>query len=127
MGDVGSTLLGYNIAIFAIYYQNTDKSSIIIWLILSSVFWFDATLTLFRRWRNKEKLSQAHKKHAYQRLVQSGWSHQKTVIAAIIINIFLFGMVFITVWNKQLLLPVFFVCILFLYVIVKFIDKKKAF
>ena len=54
MGDVGSTLLGFNIAIFSIYYQNTSKSSLVIWLMLSSVFCFDATLTLFRRYRNKE-------------------------------------------------------------------------
>jgi Fuc2NAc and GlcNAc transferase len=61
MGDVGSTLLGFTIGVFAIYYQSTGQSSIIFWLMLSSLFWFDATFTLFRRWRNKEQLSQAHK------------------------------------------------------------------
>jgi len=74
MGDVGSTLLGFNIAIFSIYYQNTSQSSLIIWLMLSSVFWFDATLTLFRRYKNKEPLSVPHKKHAFHRIVQSGFS-----------------------------------------------------
>ena len=69
MGDVGSTLLGYTIAIFAIYYQN-EGTSILVWLILFGLFWFDATLTLYRRYKNKEQLSQAHKKHTYQRLLQ---------------------------------------------------------
>ncbi len=79
IGDVGSTLLGFNIAVFAIYFQNMDKTSILVWIILSSVFWFDATLTLYRRFKNKEKLSIAHKKHAYQRIVQAGFSHQKSI------------------------------------------------
>ena len=61
MGDVGSTLLGYNIAIFTIYYSNQEATNFWIWIILFGVFWFDATLTLFRRYRNGEKLSQAHK------------------------------------------------------------------
>ena len=59
MGDVGSTLLGYNVAVFAIYSQN-NGTSIFVWLILFGLFWFDATLTLVRRYRNGEKLSCAH-------------------------------------------------------------------
>ena len=47
---------------------------------LTSLFWFDATLTLFRRWRNKETLSVAHRKHVYQRAVQSGLSHQSVLL-----------------------------------------------
>jgi len=43
MGDVGSTLSGFTIAVFAIYFQNTSISSIFIWIMLSSLFWFDAT------------------------------------------------------------------------------------
>jgi UDP-N-acetylmuramyl pentapeptide phosphotransferase/UDP-N-acetylglucosamine-1-phosphate transferase len=44
MGDVGSTLLGFTIGVFAIYYQNTNQSSVITWLMLTSLFWFDATI-----------------------------------------------------------------------------------
>jgi UDP-N-acetylmuramyl pentapeptide phosphotransferase/UDP-N-acetylglucosamine-1-phosphate transferase len=87
MGDSGSTLLGYNIAIFAVYHQNSGLSHIPVWLILTSVFWMDATITLLRRIKNREKLSVAHRKHAYQRIVQAGLSHQKTVLYAFIINI----------------------------------------
>ena len=46
MGDVGSTLLGYNIAIFTIYYANEQATNFWIWIILFGVYWFDATLTL---------------------------------------------------------------------------------
>jgi len=71
MGDVGSTLLGYNVAIFTIYYANQNAVNLWIWITLFGVFWFDATLTLYKRYKNGERLNQAHNKHAYQRLVQS--------------------------------------------------------
>ena len=83
MGDVGSTLLGFSVAVIAISSHNSGTSSIPVWLILTSVFWFDATVTLFRRIRNKEQLSVAHRNHAYQRIVQAGFSHQKTVLYAL--------------------------------------------
>jgi len=123
MGDVGSTLLGYNIAVFTIYYTNQESINFWIWIILFGVFWFDATLTLLRRYKNKERLSQAHKKHAYQRLVQSGWTHDKVVVASIIVNLILLTIVYI-VPNIAM---AFFVSIMLLYTVVKLTDKKKAF
>ena len=127
MGDVGSTLLGFNIAIFAIYYQNTSKSSLIIWLMLSSVFWFDATLTLFRRYKNKERLSVPHKKHAYQRIVQAGFSHQKTVLYALFINLITLVFAFFSMKINSLLLPLFILNIFLLYFVTKQIDRRKTF
>jgi len=94
MGDVGSTLLGYNVAIFTLYYANQESSNFWIWIILFSVFWFDATLTLFLRYRNGEKLSQAHKKHYYQKLTQKGWSHSKVTLTALLLNIILFSIIY---------------------------------
>jgi UDP-N-acetylmuramyl pentapeptide phosphotransferase/UDP-N-acetylglucosamine-1-phosphate transferase len=127
MGDVGSTLLGFNVAIFAIYYQNTDKTSILIWIILSSIFWFDATLTLFRRFRNKEKLSVAHRKHAYQRLTQAGFSHQKTVISAIVINLVIFFFAWLSIEFPKYIIGFLLAVVLLLYYIVKKIDAKMPF
>jgi len=122
MGDVGSTLLGYNIAIYAIYYAN-DGTSILVWIILFGVFWFDATLTLWRRYKNGDILSQAHKKHAYQRLVQSGWTHDRVVVFSILINIMLLSLVYF-IPNTLLAL---FISLLLLYVVIRFIDRRKAF
>jgi UDP-N-acetylmuramyl pentapeptide phosphotransferase/UDP-N-acetylglucosamine-1-phosphate transferase len=127
MGDVGSTLLGFTISVFAVYYQNEGKSSVFIWLMLTSVFWFDATLTLYRRWRNKEHLSLGHRKHAYQRIVQSGFSHRKTVLYSIAINITILALVWIALKYPSLLLPVFFVNIVYLYILVRLIDKRFRF
>lgn len=123
MGDVGSTLLGYNVAIFTIYYANQEPTNFWIWIILFSVYWFDATLTLIRRKLNKERLSLAHKKHAYQRLTQAGWSHYKVTNYSIGLNVLLFAIVYF--------ISNIFVAFLFSFVVVvvvmKFIDSKKAF
>ena len=51
-------------------------------------------LHLLRRYRNGEKLSQAHRKHAYQRLNQSGWAHDKIVLYAMTVNMLLFSFVY---------------------------------
>jgi len=123
MGDVGSTLLGYNVAIFTIYYANQDARNFWIWIILFGLFWFDATLTLLRRKSNGEKLSQAHKKHAYQRLTQAGWRHDKVVLYGMIINIFLIS---ITLFINSPLFALI-VSLVILYLTMKFIDKKKGF
>ena len=123
MGDVGSTLLGYNIAIFTIYYANEEATNFWIWIILFGLFWFDATLTLVRRKRNKEKLSQAHKKHAYQRLTQSGWSHFKVTNYSIGINLILFAIVYFV---SNIFIAFVFALIL-LILTMKFVDSKKAF
>jgi len=123
MGDVGSTLLGYNIAIFTIYYANQDSMNLWVWVILFGVFWFDATLTLFRRYKNKEKLSQAHRKHTYQRAVQSGLAHDRVVIYSIFINLILFSLVYFI----SNIFYAFTISIILLYFFVKLVDSKKAF
>ena len=123
MGDVGSTLLGYSVAIFTIYYANEASLDFWVWIILFSLFWFDATLTLFRRYKNGEKLSQAHRKHAYQRLTQSGWSHAKVTLYALLLNAVLFCLIYF-VSDRGV---VFGLALILLYLAMKFVDKKKDF
>ncbi|WP_428737635.1 MraY family glycosyltransferase [Sulfurimonas sp.] len=123
MGDVGSTLLGYNIAIFTIYYANQNSETLWVWIILFSLFWFDATHTLIRRRFNKEKLSQSHKKHAYQRLIQAGWSHFKVTNYAIVLNLITFSLVF---FLSNIALS-FFLTMVLLFITMKFVDTKKPF
>ena len=123
MGDVGSTLLGYNVAVFTLYYANIDSVNLWVWIILFSVFWFDATLTLVRRKLNGEQISQAHKKHAYQRLNQSGWSHFKVTNYSILINIVLFAIVYF-ISNVFI---AFIVSIVLMYLVNRFVDSKKSF
>ncbi|MDF1877898.1 glycosyltransferase family 4 protein [Sulfurimonas sp. SAG-AH-194-L11] len=123
MGDVGSTLLGYNVAIFTLYYANENTQNFWIWIILFGIFWFDATYTLLRRKLNGEKLSQAHKKHAYQRLTQAGFSHSEVVLLSIIVNFILFGLIYF-VTNIFL---AFVIALIVLSVWIKYINYKKDF
>jgi len=121
MGDVGSTLLGYNIAIITIYFANTESSNLWIWIVLFGLFWFDATVTLIRRKLNGERLSQAHKKHAYQRLTQSGWSHYKVTNYSIVLNISLF----VIVYFVSNVFIAFFIAIMVLSLSMKYVDAQK--
>ena len=127
LGDTGSTFLGFTIGIFIIHFQNESQSSVIIWLMLTSVFWFDATITLFRRIRNKEKIATAHKKHAYQRIVQFGFSHRRTVISAMGINCVIFILTLLVTRYPKLILPFFFLNLIFLYYVLKLVDSKFPF
>jgi Fuc2NAc and GlcNAc transferase len=123
MGDVGSTLLGYAIAIIIIYYANIESSNLWIWITLYGVFWFDATVTLIRRKLNGEKLSQAHRKHAYQRLTQAGWSYSKVTLFALGLNIVIFAFVYF-IPNISIS---FALSLVLLYGAMKFVDSKKKF
>jgi len=127
MGDVGSTQLGFILVVLGIYFHNAREFSILNWIMLASPFWFDATLTLFRRWRNHEKLSQAHRKHAYQRIVQASFSHEKVNIFLILIN--LINIVLISFYReiKILQIPLFILTLLFYYFITRLVDNKVPF
>lgn len=127
MGDVGSTQLGFILVVLGIYFHNTFRFSVLNWIMLSSPFWFDATLTLFRRWRNSEKLSVAHKKHAYQRIVQAGFSHLKVNFWLIIINLFVFIIILIYREIKFLQVPLFVLTLIFFYMLTRYVDKKVPF
>jgi len=127
MGDVGSTQLGFILVILGIYFHNIYKFSILNWIMLSSPFWFDATLTLYRRWRNGEKLSEAHRKHVYQRIVQSGFSHLKVNMCLIAINSFVLLMILIYREFKFLQIPLFFLTLFLYYRITRIVDKRMPF
>ena len=127
MGDVGSTLLGFTVAVLAIYHQNMGLSSIPVWLMLTSVFWFDATLTLARRFKNREKLSVAHRKHAYQRIVQSGFSHRKTLLWSLALNLVGFALAWMAHQYKSYALLFLAIDLVMLFAVTKYIDAKKPF
>jgi UDP-N-acetylmuramyl pentapeptide phosphotransferase/UDP-N-acetylglucosamine-1-phosphate transferase len=127
MGDVGSTLLGFTLIILMIYFNKTHQFSLLNGLILSSVFWFDATYTLFKRFKNKEKLGEAHRKHAYQRMTQYGFSHQKTVLCAMGLNCLLFAIVIASNRYPNLILLFFVFAALLLWSVYKIVDKLKPF
>ena len=81
MGDIGSATLGLLAAAFSLW---GIKDGLFDWwfpLLVFSPFVVDATVTLIHRILNRERIWEAHCSHYYQRLVQLGWGHKKTVLA----------------------------------------------
>ncbi|MBL4622818.1 MAG: hypothetical protein JKY89_10505, partial [Immundisolibacteraceae bacterium] len=86
MGDVASSFLGFMVIPFALIGYYVYDISVFVWFVLYLMFTLDATLTLIRRLRHREKFYEAHKLHAYQRLHQSGYSHQRVLFVIIGMN-----------------------------------------
>lgn len=127
MGDVGSIQLGFILVVLGIYSHNTYQFSILNWIMITSPFWFDATLTLLRRWFNKENLGEAHKKHAYQRFIQSGFTHLQLNVVLIIINLFVFFTILVYREFKGLQIPLFFLNLCLFYFLTWQVDKRVPF
>ena len=87
MGDVGSCTLGFCFGVLAVIGEIEDTVPLVVWFILLAIFICDATFTLLMRIGRNEKWYQAHKSHAYQRLVQLGMSHKQLAIVILIVNI----------------------------------------
>jgi UDP-N-acetylmuramyl pentapeptide phosphotransferase/UDP-N-acetylglucosamine-1-phosphate transferase len=81
MGDAGSISLGFLAATLGVWGWQSGYWSFWFPILVFSPFIVDATITLFARVRRREKLSQAHRSHYYQRLVQMGFGHRNTAIA----------------------------------------------
>ncbi len=86
MGDVGSGFMGFIFAGIAIASENAGAVPVLIWVLWLGVFVFDSTVTLFRRMLRGERWSAAHRRHAYQRAVQSGLTHAQVTGRILAIN-----------------------------------------
>ena len=80
MGDAGSSLLGFLAAGLSLWASVEEIFPLWIAVLVFSPFIVDATVTLGRRLWRRERVWEAHKAHCYQRLVQLGWGHRKTVL-----------------------------------------------
>ncbi len=80
MGDVGSAPLGYVLAASALLLNQQGLLSLLVSLILFSVFWVDASYTLIRRMVSGQAFTSAHRSHLYQKLAIR-FSHQKVTMA----------------------------------------------
>jgi Fuc2NAc and GlcNAc transferase len=120
LGDGASGFLGFTFGTLAVWSENSGALPIIVWFILGSVFFMDASITIVRRlhggmWRY------AHRTHAYQRAVVSGLSHSRVVLIIAGFNLVLAGLATLAVLNPALLLPAAAVSValaVFLYLVV---------
>lgn len=88
MGDVGSGFVGYVLSLLALWAGRVNHAALWIWLILGAVFLVDATVTLLGRAVRRQRLQDAHRSHAYQRLSRRWGSHKRVTMAVICVNIF---------------------------------------
>ena len=124
MGDVGSGFLGIVFFVYALEGEHTDSAPALVWAVLLSPFVIDATLTLFRRMKRKEKLFQAHKSHVYQLAVQEGYSHQVVSLSFLALDVILF--VFLATTKCIGLYPVMpFVISLFIFTVLWYTFAKQ--
>jgi Fuc2NAc and GlcNAc transferase len=86
MGDIGSGFLGYVLSVLALAATRDCPAAIWIWLVLGGVFAVDATVTLVRRAIRGERLYEAHRTHAYQRLARRWGSHQRVTLIVTLVN-----------------------------------------
>jgi Fuc2NAc and GlcNAc transferase len=101
MGDVGSTTLGFILVVFGIYLHNNGSLNFSIWILITALFWFDATVTLFLRIIKREKLAKAHRNHIYQRAIRGGFSHLKVMLLGLGTN-FLLLFISYAIWRKYI-------------------------
>jgi len=80
LGDTGSSVLGLLAAALSLWGNRDGLFPLWAAGLIFSPFIVDATVTLLRRTLRGEKIWLPHKTHYYQRLVQLGWGHRKTVL-----------------------------------------------
>lgn len=79
LGDSGSYLLGAAVGVLLLVTW-FEGPGFLIALAPMTIYIADTASTLISRLWRRESLTQAHKNHAYQRLVQNAWSHPKTAL-----------------------------------------------
>lgn len=87
MGDVGSTFLGFVLALLAVLSISHGYMSLWTWLLLGGVYVTDTAVTLVKRMICGEIWYHAHREHAYQHAAVRFGSHGKTVAGVMLINV----------------------------------------
>ena len=105
MGDVCSGFLGFVLAAIALASEAAGAVPLVLWAVLAAAFIVDATVTFLRRIRTSP-LGEAHRSHAYQRLVGHGWSHRQVALATAGLTLGLGALAAAASLNPSLVLPV---------------------
>ncbi|WP_216643658.1 glycosyl transferase [Spiribacter salilacus] len=86
MGDAGSGLLG--LLLGALVLLAAHAAPLLFWsgIVLSAIFWIDATATLLVRTARRERITEAHRSHAYQHAAAK-WGHTRVTLLVLLINL----------------------------------------
>jgi len=89
MGDVGSIFIGFTFVSFSFIIAK-DISEFLLLLMFQSVFYIDCISTIILRKYRKERITQAHLQHFYQRLVHNkNFTHVSVTLIYGIIQMFI--------------------------------------
>lgn len=82
MGDAGSMLLGFVLAVLMIRYSSTpfDLKELFSPILICGVPIFDTGLTYLRRYINKKPIFPGDRSHFYDQLIDKGYGDRKTVL-----------------------------------------------
>ncbi|MCY1258672.1 Undecaprenyl-phosphate alpha-N-acetylglucosaminyl 1-phosphate transferase [compost metagenome] len=87
MGDAGSGFLGLMLGGLSVYAAWAAPQLLWSWLILLGVFVVDATWTLLHRLLRGERVYEAHRSHAYQRIARQWGGHLPVSLTVAGINL----------------------------------------
>lgn len=125
MGDVASSFLGFLIIPFALFGYFEFGLSVFVWFILYLVFTMDATLTLMRRLWRRERIYEAHKLHAYQRLHQAGYTHRQVLFVVIGLNTTFASLALLAMYYSHWILEITLLSVFIYLVFYVFVEIKK--
>lgn len=91
MGDAGSGFLGYWIACLVLLADAVSPVAGATVLILAGIFVVDATVTLLHRLARRDRVFEAHRTHAYQRLARRCGRHLPVTLGNIAITVIFLG------------------------------------
>lgn len=80
MGDAGSIPLGFLAAAMGLWGWRLGHWPAWFPVLVFSPFIVDATVTLLKRTLRGVKITEAHREHYYQRMVQIGWGHRNVAL-----------------------------------------------
>jgi Fuc2NAc and GlcNAc transferase len=124
MGDVGSGAIGYLIAGLAVAAENNRSVPLLSFAIIYGVFICDATVTLIRRLARGDRVTEAHRDHAYQRLTRAWGNHASVTACAAAITFLLAIVGVVGTLNQRLLLPALIFAFFLLGALVLVVERR---
>lgn len=125
LGDAGSVPLGFLAAGISLIGIELEVWPPSLPLLLFMPLYADASLTLVHRLLRGKRIWQAHREHAYQRLVQSGWPHHRVAavyVAATLVTAAL-GAASIY-WKRSTQLTMLLSCALVLFLLLSAVHRR---
>jgi UDP-N-acetylmuramyl pentapeptide phosphotransferase/UDP-N-acetylglucosamine-1-phosphate transferase len=100
LGDAGSTVLGFSFATLPILAARDVAMPLLFGPLALAPFLLDATYTLIRRARNRERFWEAHRTHLYQRAYATGLPHVNVLYRYIVWIVVSCGAALLTLRNS---------------------------